>query len=479
MPKDDPAPVFLLDEILELARSSPEQAQAVAESIERKLASKSPIVKFKALRIIKHLCTKGCSTFQRCMQKQSGAVRELVHWRGEPDPFKGDVPNARVREFAKEVLEVLFNANPVASSAAASGSLAAQGRIQGFGSDGPGGAAPGRSSHSSGYGGGGGGGGGGGMGALAGAAASLEGPLAAGVATVAGAINDFLGNSGARTGLTGSRYGNTSPTRNGGGGGGYNNGGGGYGGFEPMGGYNGGGGGSSSSSAPRVTPSQVLGSEESVVGDVCAPGGLRPTPDAADLRRFVGASSAMDGLRLAEVLRAKMEGAGGWQVALRALCALEAVLQQGSSQAAGEVAVMFQSDPAPLQALATAPQALPYATAAPAAAAPAADLLSLDDEAPTPAAAAAAAPASALDLLGDLAGPPEPAVPPPAAAAAAAADSMFSGLEVGVAPAAQQTAAAVQDLFGGLSMSPEPPMAAAAVVRAAAGPPAVGEAQHL
>jgi hypothetical protein len=53
---------------------------------------------------------------------------ELVHWRGEPDPFKGDVPNARVREFAKEVVEVLFNAAPPPPSAVAS-SLAAQVRV--------------------------------------------------------------------------------------------------------------------------------------------------------------------------------------------------------------------------------------------------------------------------------------------------------------------------------------------------------------
>lgn len=49
--------------------------------------------------------------------------RELIHWRGEPDPFKGDVPNARVREFAKEVVEVMFNSTPVQPS---SNTLAAQ-----------------------------------------------------------------------------------------------------------------------------------------------------------------------------------------------------------------------------------------------------------------------------------------------------------------------------------------------------------------
>ena len=41
-------PVYLLDEILEIARASPEQAQAVADAVEKKLASKSPVVKFKA-----------------------------------------------------------------------------------------------------------------------------------------------------------------------------------------------------------------------------------------------------------------------------------------------------------------------------------------------------------------------------------------------------------------------------------------------
>lgn len=59
-----------------MARAAPEQAQGLADALERKLAaSRSPVVKFKALRVVKHLCTKGCSTFQRCMQRHSGAVR--------------------------------------------------------------------------------------------------------------------------------------------------------------------------------------------------------------------------------------------------------------------------------------------------------------------------------------------------------------------------------------------------------------------
>lgn len=41
--------MYLLDEILELARQSPESAQGVADSIEKKLGHKSPVVKFKVL----------------------------------------------------------------------------------------------------------------------------------------------------------------------------------------------------------------------------------------------------------------------------------------------------------------------------------------------------------------------------------------------------------------------------------------------
>ena len=37
-----------------------------------------------------------------------------------------------------------------------------------------------------------------------------------------------------------------------------------------------------------------------------------------------------------------VQGGPSWQAALRALCAVEAVVQQGSSAACGEVAVFFQ-----------------------------------------------------------------------------------------------------------------------------------------
>lgn len=39
---------------------------------------------------------------------------------------------------------------------------------------------------------------------------------------------------------------------------------------------------------------------------MCTPGGMRVAPEAQDLRQFVESVSGMDGLRVAELLRAKM-----------------------------------------------------------------------------------------------------------------------------------------------------------------------------
>ncbi len=52
-----------------------------------------------------------------------------------------------------------------------------------------------------------------------------------------------------------------------------------------------------------------------------------------------------------------MQGSDQWQVVLRTLYALEAVLNQGMTQACGEVAVMFQSDPTPVWAATSHPHA--------------------------------------------------------------------------------------------------------------------------
>ncbi len=45
--------------------------------------------------------------------------RELTHFKGEQDPFKGDVPNQRVRDLAKEALDAVFAPTDLNPSTAA------------------------------------------------------------------------------------------------------------------------------------------------------------------------------------------------------------------------------------------------------------------------------------------------------------------------------------------------------------------------
>lgn len=325
-PKDEPAPVYLLDEIVDLVRNSPEQAAGVADHVLKKLANKSAVVKFKALRLTKHLCTKGCTHFQKIIQRNSQSIRELVSYRGDPDPMKGDAPNHHVRELAKEVVEVMFNSAPVHHQA---NTLAAQGRIQGFGSAAPA-AMDARTGGYSGIGSGGSMGGGGGIGggnALSQHMATASDMINNATSALNTAVGGLWQRSGSSSHLRAGERNESPPT---------------YRHFDPPGAY-------SAPSLNQVSASQVLGSEGQLVSDMCAPGGLRALPDPQDLKRFVGAASNMDGLRIAELLREKMEPPSPWQSILRALCALEAVLQQGMTQSCGEIAIMFQSDPGPVR----------------------------------------------------------------------------------------------------------------------------------
>ncbi|KAL3528179.1 hypothetical protein ACH5RR_012835 [Cinchona calisaya] len=128
--EDKVTPVYKLEEICELLRSSHISiVKEVSEFILKRLQHKSPVVKQKALRVIKYAVGKSGAEFRREMQRNSVAVRQLIHYKGQPDPFKGDALNKAVRETAQEALSALFASED-------SKPLPAEnlgGRIQGFG----------------------------------------------------------------------------------------------------------------------------------------------------------------------------------------------------------------------------------------------------------------------------------------------------------------------------------------------------------
>ncbi|KAG9151668.1 hypothetical protein Leryth_001977 [Lithospermum erythrorhizon] len=79
--------------------------------------------------MIKYAVAKSGAEFRREMQRNSVAVRQLIHYKGQPDPLKGDSLNKAVRETAQETLSALFATGDTKPAPAETlGS-----RIQGFG----------------------------------------------------------------------------------------------------------------------------------------------------------------------------------------------------------------------------------------------------------------------------------------------------------------------------------------------------------
>ena len=106
----------------------------------------------QVLRLIKHVSNKGAPEYRRAICKQAKEIRrvetflqaflpvcaldsspcpwikiltlrvcrDLTHYRGEPDPFKGDVLNQKVRDAAKETLDAIFQATDTNYSASSS-----------------------------------------------------------------------------------------------------------------------------------------------------------------------------------------------------------------------------------------------------------------------------------------------------------------------------------------------------------------------
>ncbi|KAH1105088.1 hypothetical protein GLYMA_13G355800v4 [Glycine max] len=134
--EDKVTPVYKLEEICQLLLSSHATiVKELSEFILKRLDHKNPIVKHKALRLIKYAVGKCGVEFRREMQRHSVAIRQLLHYKGPSDPLKGDALNKAVRDTAQEAISAIFSAddnkNPPPSAPPAASDL--NRRIEGFG----------------------------------------------------------------------------------------------------------------------------------------------------------------------------------------------------------------------------------------------------------------------------------------------------------------------------------------------------------
>ena len=65
----------------------------------------------QTLRLIKYAVGKCGVEFRREMQRHSVAIRQLLHYKGQSDPVKGDAFNKAMRDTAQEAISAIFSAD--------------------------------------------------------------------------------------------------------------------------------------------------------------------------------------------------------------------------------------------------------------------------------------------------------------------------------------------------------------------------------
>ncbi|KAI5078448.1 hypothetical protein GOP47_0006119 [Adiantum capillus-veneris] len=106
-------PVYILDEISNILMScSLELTKEIVEYTFQRLRHRSPYVKKKVLKFIKYTVIKaGSSSYRRELQSHSITIRELLNYQGQVDPLKGNAPSQGVRDAAQETIKAIFSSD--------------------------------------------------------------------------------------------------------------------------------------------------------------------------------------------------------------------------------------------------------------------------------------------------------------------------------------------------------------------------------
>ena len=154
---DAPTPGYIYVDLAKAATGNPTACQDMATYLTRRLASKNnPNIQAKCCKVLAKLCDAvPRNAFRRCVaQDHTGitAIKEAMHYRGTPDPVRGDEPNERVRAAAKECLEAVYREAAISeppsgiSSSSISGGYGAAPHHTPYGAPGYGAEPPGHSS---------------------------------------------------------------------------------------------------------------------------------------------------------------------------------------------------------------------------------------------------------------------------------------------------------------------------------------------
>ena len=118
---------------LDATYSSSSSCRQLEDHLVSKLASSDPIVRLKALRLIRRVSEEGCNPeFSRGIQSRLNLIKECLTFRGTLDPLRGDAPNKAVRDEAALAMKAIFSERKQDSQPRVS--VSSVGGLQGFGS---------------------------------------------------------------------------------------------------------------------------------------------------------------------------------------------------------------------------------------------------------------------------------------------------------------------------------------------------------
>jgi hypothetical protein len=117
-----PTPGYLYNDIAKQAAASPSISAEILSYLVRRLSKNNPHVKYKTLKTISMVCQNANSrgVFKRTVIQDMQAIREIkdcLNYRGKPDAVHGDELFERVRNQAKETLDVVYSDEPSSNQA--------------------------------------------------------------------------------------------------------------------------------------------------------------------------------------------------------------------------------------------------------------------------------------------------------------------------------------------------------------------------
>ncbi|GFR71863.1 AP-4 complex accessory subunit tepsin-like [Elysia marginata] len=105
-------PGYLYKEINDISYESVGYSESLVEFLTDRLKNNSCHVKYKVLKLIKHLVENGSREFKLGIRRHSPVIQECIKFGGPPHPMHGNTPYLMVRKIATEVCEDLYSMAP-------------------------------------------------------------------------------------------------------------------------------------------------------------------------------------------------------------------------------------------------------------------------------------------------------------------------------------------------------------------------------